>query len=355
MKISSPKIEKTEHNIIYSSGIIFQNSTEKDLWFKIESNYENWITDSSDPLLLSMLLPAMTLGEDISVEGSVSEELYYACSIPLQSILIELIPSLKPIKITASSFYKSEKINNAVVTGFSSGVDSFTTINDFYYNSVTDLFKITHLLFNDLGSHGNHQDLFESRYQRCKKVADILGLDLIKIVSNIDFFYKHKELGFMQTHTIRNSVIPHLLSPAISKFYYSSAYQYKNIGVKRAIDIAYIDPIILPMLSTNNTKLISVGSEYTRVEKTKIISKMPITYDFLDVCTTNNKTGVTNCSWCKKCLRTITTIDLLGKLPQYSAIFDLDKYNKLKKDFISSLSNNEPFEKEILNLLKKDI
>lgn len=349
--INIPSICVFENTILISSLVEYSNKKIK-LWFEIDKNYNNWLTTSIDPFLIGLILPAMKTGEDILLKGNVSKDLFFNLSTSFQDIIIKLIPSLKKINIKCeNNFYNSAKKQQHIITGFSGGIDSYCTLDDYFFNPKIQDYKITHLLFNQVGAHGKKQETFVEKYQNLKQITNQLGLPFIKVNSNLREFYEG--LSFKQTHTVRNSVIPHLFEPMISKFLYSSGYNYKDIKISAADDSAYIDPIILPLLSTSNMSLLSVGSEYTRVEKTKKVSKLKITYKSLDVCTDNKrKTFLSNCSECSKCLRTMLTLDLNNSLKEYSSVFNIEKYHSLKESYISTLSINSPLELEILEHIK---
>ena len=47
-----------------------------------------------------------------------------------------------------------------------------------------------------------------------------------------------------------------------------------------------------------------------------------------------------NCSECLKCNRTMVALDAMGKLEEYSKIFDLKKYKENKKKILFKLARN---------------
>ena len=64
-----------------------------------------------------------------------------------------------------------------------------------------------------------------------------------------------------------------------------------------------------------------------------------------------------NCSECKKCNRTLVALDALGKLDEYSSIFDLSKYYKNKKKIFLQLAANyesSPFSKDDYDFCKEN-
>ena len=50
-------------------------------------------------------------------------------------------------------------------------------------------------------------------------------------------------------------------------------------------------------------------------------------------------------------MRTQLILDLQGKLPLYSSVFDFDLYKEGKKAYISKLSKDKALDREILELM----
>jgi len=350
MIISSPHFEKGDNDSLVRINFrIKSDNFEKNLWFELENKYENFLSQSCDPALIALLIPAMHAGENIHIDGIVSEKLMFNM-FSLQKLLQIIIPSLNIIKVTFKQIIAISYDSKYVATGFSGGIDSFTSLHDYYYHCKNDHHKITHLTYHNAGNHvinsfdtpfAEQKKLFDKRFSKISKAfteQEKSEIPFIKIDSNLDNFFISKELNFQQTHTLRNVSILLLLQKGMKRFYLSSSVSYKDIAVKRHIDTAIMDPILLPLLSTESLDLISVGSEYTRVEKTLKIADLSISRKFLDVCT-NSQDG-TNCSKCFKCMRTQFTLDLSGKLKEFSAVFDLKIYEEHKTSYIHRLKLN---------------
>lgn len=362
MKISKPQIIHDNKQITYQVNV---NSTKgsKVLWYSLNESYENLLSDSSDPYLVGLLIPAMSVGEDIYVEGGVSERLLYNLSGPLQKILQHIIPSLRHINIYPAELYSSTNNRSpGVATGFSGGIDSFSVLADHHYSAVLEGFKITHLIFNNVGSGGGDEQLNLKRYNRLLPVTNRLGLPFVRINSNLNSFYidykenirSPKTRGlFQQTHTLRNASVALLLQSGIGRYMYASSAKYKDVFIGSTHTIGFSDTITLPMLSTDAIDLFSVGNEYTKVEKTLQVAEITDSYKALDVCIIDSN-GHTNCSKCWKCLRTLATLDIAGWIGYYSDSFDLDIYKEYKDEFFASLSESQdPRTLEIFEFAKE--
>lgn len=360
MTINTPIQIEENNNFKYKFNIqsdIFKNI----LWFEVDKKYREFVSDSCDSALITLLIPAMDANENIHINGHISEELY-SNILKIQKILKIIIPKLKLIKITTNELRNYQYDSKYIATGFSAGIDSFSTLYDYYYNCELTNKKITHLTYHNVGSHNigetgytkQSEDLFNSRFKAVEKITSSLWqnrIPLIKINSNIDDFYMKDYLYFMQTHTLRNMSVTLFLQKGIKNYYYSSGYPYINTKVSQSYDICVSDPILLPLISNSSILLEVTGSEYTRVEKTINVSKLEDAKNYLDVCVAS--TDGSNCSKCFKCMRTQFTLELAGKLEEFTNVFNFEVYKKEKPSYITKLlKDNDPFSLEILEYAK---
>jgi len=269
-----------------------------------------------------------------------------------------VMPQLHLVRIFPESTHRALSVPaSGVATGFSGGVDSYSVLADNYSASTPGGFQVTHLLFNNVGSHGRGnagESLFKARYERLIRAADAIGLPFVMVNSNVDMFYEFP-LNFKQTHTFRNASVGLLLQKGIGRFLYASAYHFQDAFVGPTDSLAYSDLVSLPLLSTATLDALSVGSEYTRVEKTLSMVEFPDSYRMLDVCVRPAPPhGPTNCSECWKCLRTLATLDIGGCLSLYADAFDLDLYHRLRRRYFASLlGSDNPLLREIVDLAEE--
>ncbi len=265
-----------------------------------------------------------------------------------------ILPSLHLITIIPSDVQPALSRGEGVATGFSAGIDSFCVLADHHYADVPKGFKITHLLFNNVGSHGpdekKSRSLFHKRYNRIKPITERIGLPFIAIDSNMDSFYHG--LDFQITHTPRNASIALLLQKGFKRFLYASAYHYSNTYIGPRNAMGYSDNVTLPLLSTETLDLISSGSQYTRIEKTLKVATIEDSYRSLDVCTEEEHLMI-NCSSCFKCKRTMLTLEIAGSLERYASVFNINTYKKLRDIYIEEvLRSKDPLLQEIVSFIK---
>ncbi|MEJ2745225.1 MAG: hypothetical protein P8123_06005, partial [bacterium] len=243
MIIHKPEIIRDGSNTIIRALVEHKDRKEY-LWFSTSREHENWLThETADAFVVAMLLSAMLNKEDIHVEGVMSEKLFYNLTNYYMRIIVSSFPSLSRVGIfperLASTIYTLG--SGSVATGFSGGIDSFCVLADHLFGSTPAGFKVTHLLFNNVGSHGaGGRRLFRERYNRIFPLVRELGLPSIVTDSNLD---EMLSLDFLASHMPRNLAVPLLFQKLIRRVYYASAYRYEDCFVGPTDSMGYSDPM----------------------------------------------------------------------------------------------------------------
>ena len=348
MIINSPVHKVIDSNAIYSANIEFLGNT-RELYFSVNKEFKHMLSSLSDPLLISMLIPCMYKKDDITIKGMLSENLYTNLN-KIQDILCIVIPCLHKINVHADNIVSTPNSSSKnVLAGFSAGIDAFVTFDDYFLNPKTET-KITHFIFNNI-------DLNEAKVnEKVKRINNFLSefdLKLLETRTNLHTFYEKKKIGFEQTHTLRNVAIPHFLGNN-TEFLYSSTFSFDHISVKKSNDVSIIDTILLPLLSTPSVLCKSVGSEYSRIEKTFKVAEIEFAYNYLDVCTKPDKTYI-NCGACRKCTRALATFELVNKKQHFSKVFNLNTWESIRTSYLKNLyTHTQLNDKELYDYMSKN-
>jgi hypothetical protein len=184
-----------------------------------------------------------------------------------------------------------------------------------------------------------------------RSFAEEMGLDFIRVDSNLSEFL---QFNFQLSHSPRNLSSVLLFQKLFSKYYYSGAFRYRDCFIGPSNDIARTEPASVHLLSTETLECISVGTQYSRVEKTMKVCELESSYRWLNVCILPDTRGA-NCSVCFKCCRTLLTLEILGKVEKYRNVFDLDRYRKVRNGYIRHIlrNRNAPLHREIIEYAKK--
>lgn len=331
----------------------------QDLWFSVPQEYEHYLCRSRlDGFLVGLLYPAMHYGEDIYVDGCVSERLLFNLQNYVVPLMAAFSPACRRVNISARETSSEKFVCQGIGTGFSGGVDSFSTIFERHASEQSPDRKINSLLFLNVGAHGSGKtdselrfsaEKFRERYRYLKAFPDEIGLDFIPVDSNLHAFH---HWGHLKTDTLTSAAGILILQGLYSRYYYASTgYTYEN-QVERAhqfsdVSVAeYCDPMILPLLSTESLELILDGMQRSRTEKTLHILDYEPVYRFLNVCVSHLEPGAKNCSTCSKCSRTLMTLNSIGKIDQFQNLFDIPKYRRAESKYVARqvlLAKIDPF------------
>jgi hypothetical protein len=354
MKIQQPTFTTTNGIFRYNTEVE-SGGAKKDLWYELDNSYKEYFTNTLDGPLVALLLPSMTRGENIQLNGKVSEKLYYNITYALQYILKSLFPSLKIIKISAKKLIKESTRASSTASGFSGGIDSFYTLSQHNFNSsMPENYKIKNLMYYNVGAFAEGKErLFREKYRRLLPIAKELNLPFIAVNSNMDDFYGKNT--FIQSHTLRTISVGLTLQNGFDKYLFASGYSYidTRVSPSKTQSISLAEPLIVPLLSTERFDPSLVGSEVSRVEKTNKTAILPYTKKYLDVCIDTNFTG--NCSRCRKCIRTMLTLYVLGKLDEFSEVFNTSVFKKNMFFYLAQLyrDRKEKYPSEIISYGKQ--
>jgi hypothetical protein len=347
VELGTPRIRPRGDQVRYEVLVTSAGGPERLLWYSVGSDFAHLISSQADAAAVALMVPAMRRGEELKVCGPLSPEIAFHLSGDWQALMREVIPSLSPIRVEASEIAEGPRTpSGAVATGFSGGIDSFAVIADHRDSNIPG-WRLNHLLYNNVGSHGRGGvDLFRSRTRKLAPTARQLGLPFVAVDSNLSDFFSE---AFVRTHTVRNASVALLLQGGLTRYLYASAYSYQQIllTAPSKLPSAYTDPIMLPQLSTASIRLVSCGSQYSRAEKTMRVADLPESYTALDVCI--DSATEENCSACWKCMRTMLTLEIGGKLDRYDQVFDLSTYRQGRLRWMAEvLASAEPLNREIV-------
>lgn len=342
MEISNlRKIQKDSKTyLIVDINCKFSNKSE--LWFSIDSQYEEWFSDDTyDAFLIAAIYMAMYYNENIYIDGKVSKKVLRNLKKYIMPVITSLNPLFKDISITTDGYTEPKKADlNIIGTGYSGGVDSFSTICDNYENEKDPEYKINTLFFFNVGQYvGENQEVrrihADQFYQNGLLFAKEIGLPYIFLDSNLFDFYK-KEWEYDAGPLCRLAAILSL-QRVIKRYYISGSNHYlqQNSSIDKHLDDV-TDEFIYSYLSPSSIDIILDGNQYYRSEKLVTLSNYQPTKKHLNVCV-NSEINVykdKNCSICHKCCRTLIILEALGLLQEYSNVFNIEKYYSVKKEYL---------------------
>jgi hypothetical protein len=375
LRISKPWIEHKGDEYFLLADIMdgCRDKTFR-IWYSVKEEYGKYLSDDRlDGFLLNSLVYAMKSGQDIELGAPVSPKLLHNIHNTLQPLFKEVMSDGKIITIYTPSYTEplEEYKGNAVGCGCSLGVDSMASLLSHLEDGIATGYKVTHLaLFNSC--QFGYVDLeqteksFRQGIEKIRPFSEYTKLPILAIDTNLNELYIGVDVRLTMRFILSTLSCPMAVQKLIGKYIYASSYSVIDFELSH-LDYSHFESAFVPLLGTESLEVILSNPTMTRVDKTKYISKSPLTPKFLDVCCADQKANgfwkdrrwldgkeKINCGWCEKCLRTLFTLELLGKLDEYNSVFQIENYRKNRESFILNVVLNHKtdiFCKEIFNLM----
>jgi len=264
------------------------------LWYRFPLSCH--VRLSSEPFVAAGLLPAMLKGEPVQV----------APGFPISTEFLENITELQRIFHCWNRLLKIVEVqcdtapaqpgNEHVGCFYSGGVDSSHTL-------IRNLQTITDMVLINGFDFMIEPEMFDRITARNATIAHQLNKNLLPVKTN---FYLFEQANRLQRTLSHGSCLASVaLALGFGTFYVPSSHTY-------TYDELYphgSHPLTDRLWSNGTTEIIHYGSGWHRSKKLEEITSFPAILENLVVCWINPDQ---NCGKCVKCLRTMTSLRLLG-------------------------------------------
>ncbi|MBR4503796.1 MAG: hypothetical protein IKP20_02335 [Candidatus Methanomethylophilaceae archaeon] len=354
--IGRPTIQKNK----VTSKIVVDNN-EHECFFEIEVKYEggrDWVkkmkpSEDCDPFLISLLPGAIKHHHDIVCEGDVSEDLLFNIRNIFIPAVVKYDRTLSEINVVAKSKIaaKSNRTQKMTGAGLSMGIDSLYVLEK-YGNSEDSKIDCSFVFdVGDFNVYRNHDKTEDYLLKKVEKLVNEIDLPLVYIKSNIASIFPG-ERGTRLTYY--HIACVNLVKKFIGRYYSATTYTIQDLDlVNNSKGGEYAEMFLATVFSTKEVSIFPLPVEASRIEKTIELADYEIAQKYLHVCMREPF----NCGLCKKCRRTLTTLDLIGKLDNFSDVFNIDYYKKNRSSYFEWLQlnaqNNDYYCKDILQLAEK--
>ena len=339
MIIKNISLNSNNTRTILSADFAFRGEKFRQIFFRVENKYKNFIFYDASPFLASFILPCMKRRENITIEGTVSDKIL--TTLPkIMDVVERWNVGFKKISVKVAHIAKDRTHPKATGSFFTGGVDSFYT----YLKNKKD---ITHfILIHGCDIQLKNTSFFSEIENTINKIVRKEKLNLIIVESN---YREIIEPVLEWEWNLGNALgaVGLLLRNRIKNIYIPGGMRWDQLcpyGTHPDLD---------PLWSTDKLTIIHDGCEYSRLEKIRnSISRSSLALKYLRVCCHTLK-GQYNCNHCFKCIQTkieLLCANALHKARTFDRTITPSLVNKL---YYNNKLNFNLFGEEVLNYLKK--
>jgi hypothetical protein len=282
------------------------------LWYRFPPRCRPYLSpDNGDPFLAALLLPAMLMGERLSIAAGVSPRLLRRLP-DLQAVYMRFDQRLKPVEVETATQSVSPPEEPAAATGLflSLGVDSFYSLLKNLRDHPADEETIDHLITIhgfDV-SHGVWDERFSPRMlANCERVARETGKTLLPVVTNLRPATREISWWSM-SHGGALASVALALGGFLDRILIAASTTYDQLYPWGS------HPVLDPLWSTERLTVVHDGCEMGRIDKVHFIAGSQLVLDTLRVC------PYYNCGRCIKCLPTIIDLMQIGALERCATL-----------------------------------
>ncbi len=328
-------------DIRIASSVVGKNGVPRELYFDISGIDSKFITSDASCFIPALLPLAMSRGENLEIEGSVSPKILIGQQ-KFQNQIAQWEKSLQKVAVKADSSDWTMKKGKKIGLFFSGGVDSFYTFlknRRYKKDTITDF-----ILIWGFDIPLKDTKFFSLVKKRIINVSRLAGVNLIIVETNL------KELASNQVEwqwQVGGSLaaIALILQNYFRVVYIASATSKEDTAPFGS------HPLLDPLWSTQHLKIVHEADGCSRLERVgSYIAKSPLALRNLRVCWKQVK-GKYNCGRCEKCLRTMMELELAGALSQAKTFKQPLDLHRVSKTVLPS--SGLAFSEEVLQKLRQ--
>ncbi len=329
------------------------------LYFETTEPYGAGLVPDPHAFLIAGALPAIYFGERrIWVDGAVCPHLLENLEVALSWIVLwcyEKGRKLIPIEVKSFKEAGAQAPPERAGFLFSGGIDSLATLRHNHLNypsahpgRIRDGFIIYGLEVRDDISFGHV-------LKNLKNIALDAGIELIPLYTNIRGMGPEKDRDFWGSFWLSQymgatfGAAIHALSNRFTLFSINSCHDIPNLMPYSS------HPLVNPYYSSSDLRIKHEGINFSRFEKTRIISDWQVGLDNLRVCNDfrTYQRGMLNCGVCEKCVRTMLALVGCGVLERAAAFSDQDVSVERIDASVTIHQNTLPLYQELLEPLAR--
>lgn len=328
------------------------------LYFETPTAYAEGLVPDPHAFLIAGALPAMHFGEKrIWVDGPVCPQLLENIDVALHWIVHWFYPGRrKPIPIaTAGMRPAAAEGTSRAGFLFSGGVDSLATLrhNHLNYPSGHPARILDGLII--YGLEVQNDVSFNHVLRHLEVIAADADIRMTPLYTNIRELGPENDRTFWADFWLKQymgatfGAAIHALSGRFSLFSINSCHDIPNL-------IPYSShPLVNPYYSSADLRIRHEGINFSRYEKTRIISDWQVAIDNLRVCNDSRtyQQEILNCGVCERCVRTMLAMLCCGVLDRSGAFAENNVTTARVEASVIVRPNNLPMYRELFEPLRR--
>jgi len=357
MRISNLNIFERNEGIQLGARILWEDcdQPERDIYIKVDKNFESGLSFNPDAILVGCLIPAMHFGEKrIVMEEAICPYLKEGLETVMAIMQLWSGGRLKPLDMDAPvrSEIHPDHHNPHAAMVLSGGIDSLATLslNRRHYpkghpGAIRDGFIIHGFDIGGVVERGMKYPVFDRARQALSAVAEDADISLIPVYTNIRHLCDERSLWLDYFFGAVLAAVGHAFSSRINLLYLASSYDLPNLVPCGS------HPLFDPEYSSYSLRVRHSHVELSRMAKLQIVSEWPAAFQNFRVCLANVPDRL-NCGKCEKCIRTMLGLVGLGILDKTQAFAEDDVTADMLDPFEIVIRHRPPFYRELLEPLK---
>ncbi len=291
------------------SGIVEKtNGKTIEVFFEYPIAYKDFLNVSADPFFPVLLIPAMEKGEKLEIVPDISKNLLDHSGY-VQEIFTNWYPDVfREVEIVHHNLHERKKVINNAAQFFSLGVDSFYTL---IKNREKNLKYLIYMQGLELPLTRYKYKQEEGVLAGISEVEKHYNVQLIHGKTNLRDHFKLDWPKYYHGPGLAGTALS--LSCGFDTIFIPSSHSYGAhipVGSSFMIDHYW---------STEQLNVVHDGAEKGRSFKlSDLVAKDNFALDQLRVCTENDG-GDYNCCRCRKCISTMLSLEIIGKLQESKA------------------------------------
>lgn len=309
------------------------------LYFEVQGGMLDWMPERGDAFLAALLMPAMSLGQELVIDAPVSPRLLRSAR-TVMDIYAAWWGELREIRLAATEVAAPTQCGSSVGLFFTTGVDCFySLLKDRERGPQPGYEPIAELLFAKFEQQSGPD--YDRLIRRVQQVSVATGCRTVVVETNIRAL-SDRTVNWEAHHGAALCSVALALQGLLGRCLIAASDHYSHLPPLGS------HPLLDHLWSTECLEVVHDGAEATRTDKVeRQLAQSPLALANLSVCWRSRPAH--NCGVCEKCLRTIIALELAGCLDRCRTL-----PNHLDLDLLRGVSMGSADAKDAMQSIVRD-